>query len=173
MRTRFALFIIGRLRGKILYQVCRFQVMVFDGEKMRAMTEPGRAQQLLAEAGVLPREMPRNFTYDKVREVLTQLEDAEPLQMHEAIAGARRLEIKSPLAAVIFIRHHVAGAHEVEVDRLEENEGDGTRYAVLTYPEGEVPIKVEHLPEEVGAGSRLQYQSSEGRFTIRENGQVP
>ena len=130
------------------------------------MTDQGKAQRLLAEAGVLPREMPRNFTYDKVREVLTQLEGAEPLRLGEAIAGARRLEIKSPLAAVIFIRHHVAGAHEVGVDRLEENEEDGTGYAVLIYPEGELPIKVEHLPDEVGAGSRLQYQSSEGQFTV-------
>ena len=133
------------------------------------MTDPGKAQQLLAEAGVLPREMPHNFTYDKVREVLTQLEEAEPDQMREAIAGARRLEITSPLAAVIFIRHHIAGAHEVEVDRLEENEEDGTRYAVLIYPEGEVPIKVEHLPEEAGIGSHLQYQPSEGQFSVRDN----
>ena len=132
------------------------------------MTEPGRAQRLLAEAGVLPREMPHSFTYDKVREVLTRLEGAEPLRMREAIAGARRFEMKSPLAAVIFIRHHVAGAHEVEVDRLEENEEDGTRYAVLIYPEGEVPIKVEHLPEEVGAGSRLQYQPLEVQFSVRK-----
>jgi hypothetical protein len=132
-----------------------------------AMTDQGKARQLLAEAGVLPREMPRNFTYDKVREVLTQLAGAEPLQMGEAIAAARRFEIKSPLAAVIFIRHHVAGAHEVEVDRLEENEEDGTRYAVLIYPEGEVPIKVENLPEEVGAGSSLQYQPSEGQFSVK------
>ena len=47
-------------------------------------------------------------------------------------------------------------------DRLEENEETGTRYAVLIYPEGEVPVKVEHLPEEVGVGCRLQYQPSEG-----------
>lgn len=128
------------------------------------MTDQGKAQQLLAEAGVLPREMPHNFTYDKVREVVTQLEGVEPLQMGEAIAGARRLEINRPLAAVIFVRHHIEGAHEVEVDRLEENEEDGTQYAVLIYPEGEVPIKVEHLPEEVSIGSRLRYQPSEGKF---------
>lgn len=136
------------------------------------MTDPGKAQQLLAEAGVLPREMPHNFTYDKVREVLTQLEGAEPDQMREAIANARRLEINSPLAAVIFVRHHIAGAHEVEVDRLEVNEEVGTRYAVLIYPEGEVPIKVEHLPEEVGVGCRLQYQPSEGQFSVRKQDQI-
>ena len=136
------------------------------------MTHQGKAQQLLAEAGVLPREMPRNFTYDKVREVLTQLEGAEPVQMREAIAHARRLEINSPLAAVIFIRHHIAGAHEVEVDRLEENEEDGTRYAVLVYPQGEVPIKVENLPEEVGVGSRLQYQLLEGQFSVKKKDQA-
>ena len=136
------------------------------------MTDQGRAQQLLAEAGVLPREMPHNFTYDKVREVLTRLEGAEPLRMREAIAGARRLEINGPLAAVIFIRHHVEGAHEVEVDRLEENEEDGARHAVLIYPEGEVPIKVKNLPEEVGVGSRLQYRPSEGQFSIKRSNQV-
>jgi len=136
------------------------------------MTNPGKAQQLLAEAGVLPREMPHNFTYDKVREVLTQIEVAEPVQMREAIAGARRLEINNPLAAVIFIRHHTAGAHEAEIDRLEENEEDGTRYAVLIYPEGEVPIKVEHLPEGIGVGSRLHYEPSEGQFRVKKKEQA-
>jgi hypothetical protein len=132
------------------------------------MTDLGKAQQLLAEAGVLPREMPHNFTYDKVREVLTQLEEAEPVQMRKAIASARTLEIVNPLAAVIFIKHHMAGAHEVEVDRLEENEEVGIRFAVLIYPEGEVPIKVEHLPKEVSVGSRLQYQPSAGQFSVKK-----
>ncbi len=136
------------------------------------MTEQGKAHQLLAEAGVLPREMPHNFTYDKVREVLTQLEDADPVQVRHAIAGAQRLDIRSPLAAVIFIKHSMEGAHEAEVDRLEENEEDGTRYAVLIYPEGEVPIKVENLPKEVGVASRVQYQSAAGQFSVKKNDQV-
>lgn len=136
------------------------------------MTDEGETQRLLAEAGVLPREMPHNFTYDKVREVLTKMGEAEPIRLREAIARARALEIMNPLAAVIFIRHHTEGAHEVEVDRLEEDEAGGGRYAVLVYPEGEVPIKVEHLPRVAGGGSRLQYQPPEGRFIVRKNDQV-
>lgn len=136
------------------------------------MTDGGEAQRLLAEAGVLPREMPHNFTYDKVREVLTQLGEAEPARLREAIESARALELTNPLAAVIFISHHAEGAHEVEVDRLEEDEGGGGRYAVLIYPEGEVPIKVEHLPEGIVAGSHLHYLPPEGRFGVRKIGEV-
>jgi hypothetical protein len=132
------------------------------------MTDGGETQRLLAEAGVLPREMPHNFTYDKVREVLTQLGGIEPIQLREAVDRARALEIMNPLAAVIFIGHHARGAHEVEVDRVEEDEGGGGRYAVLIYPEGEVPIKVEHLPAGVGVGGRLRYLPPEGRFGVEK-----
>ncbi len=136
------------------------------------MTDEGETHRLLAEAGVLPREMPHNFTYDKVREVLTPLGEAEPARLREAIEKTRALEISGPLAQVIFIRHHTGGAHEVEVDRLEDDEAGGGRYAVLIYPEGEVPIKIEHLPEGVASGCGLQYQPAGGGFIVRQGGEV-
>lgn len=136
------------------------------------MTDEGETHGLLAEAGVLPREMPHNFTYDKVREVLTPLGEAEPARLGEAVERARALEITGPLATVIFIRHHTGGAYEVEVDRLEDDEAGGGRYAVLIYPEGEVPVKVEHLPEGVAVGCRLQYQPAGGKFIVKKGGEV-
>ena len=48
------------------------------------------------------------------------------------------------------------GVHEVEVDRIDESE-EGTHFAVLVYPEGEVTIQTEYLPEGVNIGSRLHY----------------
>lgn len=45
---------------------------------------------------------------------------------------------------------------EITVDRIDETE-DGARLAILIYPEGEVPVRVEYLPEGINAGSRLYY----------------
>ncbi len=116
-----------------------------------------KAQSLLIEAGLLPKEMPSNFTYDKVREVLAGLEGHEVEELRRAVERAVQLEVRGPLAAVIFIKHHFDGEHEVELDRMEENEETGTRYAVLIYPEGELPIKLEQMPEGIESGSRVRY----------------
>lgn len=127
------------------------------------MAEGGDAGRMLAEAGLLPREMPDNYTFRKVREILDVLEDAEPGRIGEAIAAARRMEVRGALAAVIFTRHHLGGAHEVEVDRVEADEG-GEALAVLVYEEGELPLKAAHLPQEVQGGSRLRYDPVEGSY---------
>jgi hypothetical protein len=107
--------------------------------------------------------MPDNYTFRKVREMLAVLEDAEPGRMGEAIAAARRMEVRGALSAVIFIRHHLGGAHEVEVDRVEANE-EGEALAVLVYEEGELPLKVARLPEEVEGGMRLRYDPVGGAY---------
>ncbi|MET0645086.1 MAG: hypothetical protein ABW208_00610 [Pyrinomonadaceae bacterium] len=111
---------------------------------------------MLAEAGLLPREMPDNYTFRKVKKILPVLEEAKPERLREAIAAARQMGVHGALAAVIFIRHHLGGAHEVEVDRVEAGE-EGEGFAVLVYEEGELPLKVAHLPQEVKGGMRLRY----------------
>lgn len=121
------------------------------------------AQKLLVEAGLLPEVMPNNFTFNKVREILSQLESTDTDRLSEAIRVAKGLKIHGPLAAVIFVKHHLHGAHEVEIDRVEESE-ESTRFAVLIYPEGELPIQVEYLPEGIQVGSRLHYDPSEERY---------
>lgn len=121
------------------------------------------AQKQMIEAGLLPEVMPNNFTFRKVREILSQLENTDSGKVHEAINAAKGLKIRGPLASVIFIRHHLDGQHEVEVDRLEESE-EGIRFAVLVYSEGEVPIQVEFLPEGISNGSQLRYDPSEERY---------
>ena len=120
------------------------------------MENRNRAQELLADAGLLPGQMPDNYTYKKVKEILTGLEGKDEDEIRKAITLVARQEISGPLATVIFIKHHLSGAHEVEIDRLEESE-EGVKYAVLVYPEGELPIKLTHLPEGAAAGSRLRY----------------
>jgi hypothetical protein len=127
------------------------------------MAEGGDAARMLAEAGLLPWEMPDNYTFRKVREILAVLEDAEPGRIGEAIAAARRMEVRGALAAVIFTKHHLGGAHEVEVDRVEANE-EGEGFAVLVYEEGELPLKVARLPGEVEGGMRLRYDPVEGTY---------
>jgi hypothetical protein len=107
--------------------------------------------------------MPDNFTFNKVREILDGLKDADADQLRGAIEAAGRLNIRGPLAATIFIKHHLAGAHEVEIDRVDESE-EGAHYAVLIYPEGEVPVQVEQLPQNPSAGSRLHYDASAGQY---------
>ncbi|MDX6696293.1 MAG: hypothetical protein QOF02_3896 [Blastocatellia bacterium] len=107
--------------------------------------------------------MPENFTYNRVRELLDGLEDAGEEELRGAIAAARSQQIRGPLAVVIFVKHHLAGAHEAEVDRIEESE-EGARYAVLVYPEGEVPIELEHLPPDVLAGAHVRYEPSAGEY---------
>jgi hypothetical protein len=120
------------------------------------MAETGEAERVLREAGLLPREMPENYTFGKVREVLGALRGEEPRRLREAAEAALGLGVRGPLAAAIFVRHHLEGAHEAEVDRVSEGEG-GERFAVLVYPEGEVPLPAERLPEEVSAGDMLRY----------------
>ena len=121
------------------------------------------AQRQMVQAGLLPEVMPNNFTFRKVREILSQLENTDPVKLSKAINAAKGLKIRGPLASVIFIKHHLDGKHEVQVDRLEEGE-EGIRFAVLVYSEGEVPIQVEFLPEGISNGSRLRYDPSEERY---------
>ncbi len=119
----------------------------------------------LAEAGLVPAEMPKSFTYNKVREILSGLEGAAPDALAGAIGAAQRLKVRGPLAAAIFIKHHLSGAHDVEVDRIEENEEQGTQYGVLVYAEGELPLSIECLPAGTGAGSRLHYEPSKEAYS--------
>lgn len=121
-------------------------------------------QRALIEAGLLPEEMPQNFTFRKVRQVLTEIDVTERGKLNEAIAAAKHLGLRSPLATVIFIKHHLSGAHEVEVDRLSESEEQAACYAVLVYPEGEVPIKTDLLPDNLQAGTRLSYDPVKAEY---------
>lgn len=127
------------------------------------MAEKSVAERVLADAGLLPREMPDNFTFRKVREVLSGLDESDEGELQRAIAAAARLGVGGPLAVVIFVTHHLRGAHEAEVDRVEEGEA-GEGFAVLVYPEGEVPVKTTNLPQGVGAGSRIKYDPAQGGY---------
>ena len=86
----------------------------------------------------------------------------------QAITLAVKQKISGPLATMIFIKHHLGGAHEVEIDRLEESE-EGVKYAVLVYPEGELPIKHKHLPPGIEGGSRLQYSATDSQYELVVN----
>jgi hypothetical protein len=121
------------------------------------------AKRLLTEASILPPELPENFTFRKVREILDSLKDAGEDKLREAVEALQRLQIRGPLAATIFIKHHLAGAHEAEIDRVDESE-DGAQLAVLVYPEGEVPVQTEHLPPDISAGRRVRYDPSAGQY---------
>jgi hypothetical protein len=121
------------------------------------------ARTLLVAAGVVPEVMPENYTFNKVKEVLKKLEGSDSEELGQAIRIAKELKIRGPLATVIFVKHHLEGVHEVEVDRVDESE-EGVRLAILVYPEGEVPVQVEHLPAGINAGSRLRYDPAEERF---------
>lgn len=123
------------------------------------------AQAMLVEAGLLPAEMPANYTFNKVRKILSELNDAPPAELNRAIIVASDLEIRAPLPAVIFIKHHLSGRHEVEVDRVVNSDEDNTRYAVLIYAEGEVPVSARHLPDSIGEGTRLLYEPENGAYT--------
>ena len=129
------------------------------------MGNRNRAQELLVEAGLLPRQMPENYTFRKVRELLAGLEGKNEDEIRKAIKLVARQEISGPLATMIFIKHHLGGAHEVEIDRLEESE-EGVKYGVLVYPEGELPIKLKYLPQDVQVSSRLQYSSSSSQYEL-------
>lgn len=118
------------------------------------------ARSLLVASGVLPEVMPDNYTFNKVREVLNKLNDSDSEELRKAIRIAKEQKIRGALAFVIFVKHHLEGAHEVEVDRVDESE-EGVRFAVLVYPEGELPVQVEYLPEGINVGSRLRYDPSE------------
>jgi hypothetical protein len=124
----------------------------------------GNVQALFIEAGLLPEAMPANFTFNKVREILVDLENTGQQSLSEAIQVAKELKIRSPLSAMIFVKHHVEGAHEVEVDRIDASE-EGTHFAVLVYPEGEVTIQTEYLPEGINVGSRLNYDPSKKKYS--------
>jgi hypothetical protein len=123
-----------------------------------------QAQRLLIEAKILPEAMPLNYTFNKVREILRELEDTNQDKLSEAIEAAGSLKIRGPLATLIFIKHHLEGEHEAEVDRIDESE-EGARLAVLVYPEGEVPIPVESLPAHINTGVRLHYDQSERSYS--------
>ena len=123
-----------------------------------------KAHEVLAGAGLLPRELPESYTYERVREVLAALEGRAETELRAAAEAAVRLGVRGPLAAAVFVRHHLGGAHEVGVDRVAEHEGTGERLAVLVYPEGEVPVALGALGLEVGAGDRLRYDPQAGRY---------
>lgn len=129
------------------------------------MAESGEAERMLIEEGYLPREMAENYTFSKVREVLAAIEGEEIMRLREAMDAARRLEVRGALAAVIFIRHHLEGEHEVEVDRISESE-DGERFGVLIYPDGELPIAIDRLPFNVEAGARLRYDPEKRGYEL-------
>lgn len=124
------------------------------------------AQQWLVKEGILPALMPANYTFNKVRAILSELNETEAEKLDKAVKAAKALSLSGPLATVIFIKHHLAGAHEVEVDRVVRNEEEKA-FAVLVYAEGEVPIGTEHLPENPGAGSRLWYDPKAGNYSIK------
>lgn len=124
------------------------------------------AQNILVEAGLLPEEMPNNYTFNKVRKILSDLSAADSSALKEAIARALKLEMTGPLAVVIFIKHHLLGPHEVEVDRVIEHEEQDVRYGVLIYPEGELAVKVKYLPDHTKEGSGLSYEPVEGAYKL-------
>ena len=66
------------------------------------MSDATKAQEVLAEAGLLPREMPKNYTFDKVREILDSLAGAGAEDLRAAAAAARALALRGPLGAAIF-----------------------------------------------------------------------
>jgi hypothetical protein len=125
------------------------------------------AQELFTEAGILPAALPDNYTFSKVREILPAMEHAGQDELREALEATGRLKIRGPLATVIFIKHHLEGEHEVEIDRIDEGE-EGARLGVLVYAEGEVPIPVESLPPNIDAGAHLRYRPSEGSYRVRD-----
>jgi hypothetical protein len=129
------------------------------------MENRNRAQELLVEAGLLPGQMPDNYTFRKVKELLAGLAGKDDEEIRQAITIAVGQEISGPLATMIFIKHHLGGVHEVEIDRLEESE-EGVKYAVLVYPEGELPLKLTHLPQGVHSGSRLQYSETDSQYQL-------
>lgn len=128
------------------------------------MTNAGGAHAVLAEAGLLPRELPKNFTFDKVREILSALDGRSAEELRAGVEAASRLGVRGPLASALFVKHHAGGRHEVEVDRVEASEEGGGAYAVLVYAEGELPLSVGQLPAGVGAGMRLTYEPEAGRY---------
>lgn len=107
--------------------------------------------------------MPASFTFNRVRELLDGLDASAIAKLPAAIAAAKRQQISSPLPVVIFIKHHLEGAHEVEIDRIEESEA-GVSYGVLVYAEGEVPIDMTHLPQTAAQGVRLHYDPGTGQY---------
>jgi len=127
------------------------------------MGDATRAQDVLAEAGLPPREMPKNYTFDKVREIPGALAGAGAEDLRAAAAAARALALRGPPGAAIFVKHHLSGAHEAEVDRVGEGE-EGASFGVLVYPEGEVVVAAEHLPAGIDAGTRLRYDPAAGRY---------
>ena len=123
-----------------------------------------QARRILVEAGFLPETMRESVTFNKVRVILRDLDNSDEDRLREAIAVAAKLGIRGPLQSVIFIKHHLAGEFDVEVDRIDESE-EGKRLAVLIYPEGEVALPAESLPTEIDVGTRLHYNPSEGQFS--------
>ncbi len=123
-------------------------------------------QRALIEAGLLPEDLPQNFTFRRVREILAEMETVKPAKLSAAVDAATRLQISAPLAAIIFIKHHLSGAHQVEVDRVAENEEQRKRYAVLVYPEGEVTVGADFLPDKIREGTLLSYDPDKGEYSL-------
>lgn len=110
--------------------------------------------------------MPKNYTFDKVREMLTGIKVADPQTLKESIEAAQWHEIKGALTAAIFVSHHLAGDHDVSVDRLITDEETGERYAVISHAEGELPIKMAKNARGVRAGSTLRYEAADGGYKL-------
>jgi hypothetical protein len=134
------------------------------------MAESIKLTKMLVDAGVLPPEMPQNYTYGKVREVLGDIGDREEVRAREALSALSRLEIAGPLQSALFIKHHLAGEHETSVDRVIDDVETGEKYAVLTYPEGELPVKLKNLPRGTRGGRRLRYDPAACRFNAAGGG---
>ena len=132
------------------------------------MAQGATVKNLLIKAGILPAKMPHNYTYDQVREVVSTLSGYDEALVSGAISMLARLGISGPLQSAVFIKHHLAGEHEVSIDRLMTNEETEDQYAVLTYPEGEVPVRLDMLPDGARAGRKLRYSPTEGKFTAAE-----
>ena len=113
-------------------------------------------------AGLLPRELLKGFTYQRVREVLASLEGYAEGELLAAAEAAKGLGVRGPLAAAVFVLNHLRGGHEVEVDRVAENEGTGERLAELVYPEGEVTVRLVALGGGVEACHRVATILSRG-----------
>lgn len=87
--------------------------------------------------------------------------------MNDAISTLSQLEITGPLQSAIFIKHPLTGKHETAIDRIIANEETGEWYAVLTYPEGELLVKLDKLPRAIRGGQRLHYTPSARRYMAK------
>jgi hypothetical protein len=113
--------------------------------------------------------MPRNYTYDKVREIVESLKEHDEESVRDAVSALSHLKIAGPLQSVIFIKHHLDGDHETTVDRIISDEESGEQFAVLSYPEGELPVKLDKLPGGPQVSKRLRYNAAKRKYELIGN----